>query len=79
MGCRPKIGKRLTKKLRISVTSTVGGTSPKSTTLVIPRVPQDCSNCGGKTEATSVKWIGPSSIECSYCGAILPVEFEKIA
>lgn len=78
MGCGPKIGKRRTKKSRRGIASAEGGTSPQSTTLLMPRVPQVCSNCGARTGGPSVKWVGPSSIECSYCNTVLPVEFEKL-
>ena len=78
MGCMPKIGKRRRKKSRKWVTGAEGGGSIQSTTLLMPRVPQVCSNCGAKTGGSSLKWVGPSSIECSYCDAILSVEFEKI-
>ncbi|MHA1138090.1 MAG: hypothetical protein ACTSSE_16545 [Candidatus Thorarchaeota archaeon] len=46
--------------------------------LVMPRVPQNCSNCGAILNAAGIKWIGPSSVECPYCGSTLTVEFEKI-
>ncbi len=47
-------------------------------TLVIPRVPEKCSNCGALMESEDVKWTGPATIECPYCGCQLEVELEKI-
>ncbi|MHA1965467.1 MAG: hypothetical protein ACXACG_03335 [Candidatus Thorarchaeota archaeon] len=79
MGCGPKIGKRrLKSKTRYSKSYTSGETRGTSS-LVMPRVPQKCSNCDATISAAGIKWTGPSSVECPYCGSGLPVEFDKIA
>ncbi len=77
MGCGPKIGKRKSKT-RFSK-SYASGEKGGTSSLVMPRVPQKCSNCGATISATGIKWTGPTSVECPYCGSILSVEFEKIA
>ena len=79
MGCGPKIGKRRTRKSRRRITDAGSRTSVQNTTLLMPRVPQVCSNCGANIDGRSAKWVGPASIECAYCSTVLPVEFEKIA
>jgi hypothetical protein len=78
MGCGPKKGKRRVKvrrerSERDSLTSS-GGTS----TILMPRVPEKCSNCGAVIHTKRVNWTGPNSVECSYCGSVLSVEFERI-
>ena len=79
MGCGPKMGRRRSKsKTRYSTKYTSGDTRGTSS-LVMPRVPQNCSNCGAILNAAGIKWTGPSSVECSYCSSDLHVEFEKIA
>jgi predicted Zn-ribbon and HTH transcriptional regulator len=75
MGCGPKIGKRKSK-VRRSTKHTSNNTSESS--LVMPRVPQNCSNCGASLNSAEVKWVGPTSMECPYCESILQVKFEKI-
>ena len=74
MGCGSKIGKKR-KKQSVNPSTSV---ARENSTLVMPRVPQICTNCNGKIDQT-VKWTGPTSVECPYCGITLAVEFEKIA
>ena len=79
MGCGPKMGRRRSKtKTRYSTRYSPGDTRGISS-LVMPRVPQNCSNCGAIINAEGIKWTGPTSVECPYCGSTLYVEFEKIA
>jgi hypothetical protein len=79
MGCGPKIGRRGSKsKTRYSKSYASSETSGPSS-LVMPRVPQKCFNCGATISATGIKWTGPSSVECPFCGSSLSVEFERIA
>lgn len=70
MGCGPKIRKKQSVNPSTSIVR-------ENSTLVMPRVPQICTNCKGKIDQT-VKWTGPTSVECPYCGTTLAVEFEKI-
>lgn len=79
MGCGPKKGRRRSKsRTQHSTTYTPGDTRGISS-LVMPRVPQKCSNCCATINAAGIKWTGPTSVECPYCGSTLSVEFEKIA
>lgn len=47
-------------------------------TIVMPRIPEKCFNCGASIRPEKVDWIGPNSIECPFCGQALTVPFEKI-
>ena len=57
----------------------VSDKTPGTTTLLIPRVPEKCSNCGAAISGSDVKWTGPTSIMCPYCDTILHVEMEKVS
>jgi len=35
------------------------------------RLPSTCAKCGGPIRGHEVKWTGPSSADCPYCGANL--------
>jgi hypothetical protein len=37
-------------------------------------LPTTCPNCGGPTRGHEVKWTGPQSADCLYCGANLPMK-----
>ncbi len=37
-------------------------------------LPATCPNCGGPARASEVKWIGPQSAACGYCGSALPMK-----
>lgn len=78
MGCGPKKRRRKSRTKRKS--SQGGRTSGASTASVLmPRVPQKCFNCGASIHTEKVNWIGPDKIECPYCGQALNVDFEKVA
>jgi hypothetical protein len=79
MGCGPKIGKRRSKSRTRRYKSSISDEKSSSSSLLIPRVPQQCFNCGARLNNTGIKWTGPSSVECPYCESVLAVEFEKIA
>ena len=36
-------------------------------------LPATCPNCGGPLHGKDVKWTGPQSADCPYCGANLPM------
>ncbi len=36
-------------------------------------LPANCPNCGGPLHGKDVKWTGPQSADCPYCGANLPM------
>jgi hypothetical protein len=36
-------------------------------------LPAACPNCGGPIRGKDVKWTGPQSADCPYCGANLPM------
>ncbi|MHA2352884.1 MAG: hypothetical protein ACXABX_07165 [Candidatus Thorarchaeota archaeon] len=78
MGCGPKIGRRRSKSKTRYSESYASGETRGTSSLVMPRVPEKCSNCGATINTTGIKWTGPSSVECPYCGSVLSVEFEKI-
>jgi hypothetical protein len=37
-------------------------------------LPAVCHKCGGPIRGDEVKWTGPQSADCIYCGANLPME-----
>jgi hypothetical protein len=37
-------------------------------------LPTTCPNCGGPARASEVKWTGPQSAACGYCGSALPMK-----
>jgi len=36
-------------------------------------LPSTCPRCGGPIRGAEVKWTGPQSADCPYCGANLPM------
>ncbi|MGQ4912848.1 MAG: hypothetical protein ACP6KW_11810 [Candidatus Thorarchaeota archaeon] len=82
MGCGPRTGKRRRKRTKTQVASTGSRThqieGKRGSTLVIPRVPEKCDNCGAHIDQKSVKWTGPTSYECPYCGAVSQVDFQRV-
>ena len=79
MGCGPKLGIRRRNTSKKHMTNPGASTTQTISTLVVPRVPQKCTHCGGRIDQRLVKWIGPTNLECPYCGSVLEVGFEKIA
>ncbi len=65
------------------VPATQGGTfqaqapanSPPPTSLEhrLELLPQSCPNCNGPIRGHEVKWTGPQSADCPYCGTNLPM------
>ncbi len=76
MGCGTRIIKKAKKRKKTDRRSSSISTSP---TLLIPRIPQKCDNCGAAIDGNNLKWAGPTSIMCQYCDAILNVQMEKIS
>jgi DNA-directed RNA polymerase subunit RPC12/RpoP len=37
-------------------------------------LPANCSQCGGPMRASEVKWHGPKSASCPYCGSTLKMK-----
>ncbi len=37
------------------------------------RLPITCPKCGGPVRGNEVKWTGPNSADCPFCGANLPL------
>jgi hypothetical protein len=50
-----------------------GGTVP-----TIPVLPPKCSTCGGALAMDEVRWVGPLTAKCPYCGTTVPIEWRKI-
>jgi hypothetical protein len=42
----------------------------------IERLPSTCARCGGPIRGHEVKWTGPLSADCPYCGANLELAKE---
>jgi hypothetical protein len=37
-------------------------------------LPANCPHCGGPVRSHDVKWTGPQSASCPYCGSTLPMK-----
>jgi len=40
----------------------------------VQALPSTCPRCGGPVRAYEVKWTGPRSASCAYCGSALPLK-----
>jgi len=40
-------------------------------------VPPNCPTCGAAISASSVTWTGPTTAQCPYCKAAIPLKAEK--
>ena len=48
-------------------------TSPAVQEHRLELLPQICANCNGPIRGNTVKWTGPQSADCPYCGSNLPL------
>ncbi|MHA2142645.1 MAG: hypothetical protein ACXADC_15210 [Candidatus Thorarchaeota archaeon] len=77
MGCGSrKKGRRKRTKKKLAQGSEAA--EAKTSTILMPRVPQKCFNCGASIHTEKVNWIGPDTIECPFCGQALAINFEKV-
>lgn len=53
--------------------ATEAATMPTTPEHRLELLPSSCPKCGAPVRGGEVKWTGPRSAECSYCGANLPV------
>jgi len=37
-------------------------------------LPRSCPKCGGPTRGSEVRWTGPTSADCPFCGTNLPLK-----
>jgi hypothetical protein len=44
----------------------------------IPVLPAKCSNCGVALAMDEVRWVGPLTAKCPYCGTNVPIEWRRI-
>jgi hypothetical protein len=76
MGCGSKILKRIingnNKRDKKSTPA------EEKSSILVPRIPLKCHNCGASVNGKKVNWTGPTSIECSFCGSTLQVELERV-
>ncbi len=42
------------------------------------RLPSECPKCSAPIRSAEVKWTGPTTADCPYCGATLPVVVEPL-
>ena len=49
------------------------GTSPAVQEHRLELLPHICPNCNAPIRGNSVKWTGPQSADCPYCGTNLPM------
>lgn len=76
MGCGHKRGGRNSSTEWMPSHDSVVGKNNE--TILMPQIPEKCSNCGASIQPEKVKWVGPNCIECPYCGQSLTVHFEKL-
>jgi hypothetical protein len=72
---------------QVSPTSVRGGDqagapAPASPSAPVPEhraelLPTNCPRCGGPTRGAEVKWTGPQSADCPFCGANLPMTIAR--
>ena len=48
--------------------------APQVTEHSYERLPSTCAKCGGPIRGHEVKWTGPQSADCPYCGANIQLE-----
>ncbi|NHI89060.1 MAG: hypothetical protein EAX87_06020 [Candidatus Thorarchaeota archaeon] len=77
MGCGNKHGRRTRRSEWKQYRATPRSTNRE--TILMPLVPENCSNCGASIIPEKVNWIGPNCVECPFCGQALTVHFEKVS
>jgi len=53
-------------------------TAQGATVPTIPVLPPKCSTCGGALAMDQVRWVGPLTAKCPYCGTTVPIEWRRI-
>jgi hypothetical protein len=48
--------------------------APQVSEHPLERLPSMCAKCGGPIRGHEVKWTGPQSADCPYCGANIQME-----
>lgn len=52
---------------------------PRQTRRILrEQLPPNCPNCGGKLQYGTVKWVGPHTAECPYCGLSVHLELVDV-
>ena len=51
---------------------------PAGTVPTIPILPAACTGCGASLAMDEVRWVGPLTAQCPYCGTNVPIEWRKI-
>jgi len=49
-----------------------------ATVPTIPVLPPKCATCGGALAMDEVRWVGPLTAKCPYCGTTVPIEWRRI-
>jgi len=57
----------------IATVAATSGTSQKEA-VVLDSIPDVCPNCGAHISISDVKWTGPLTAECPYCGYTFKVK-----
>ena len=56
-----------------------GGTKTVEREVMVARkVPERCFKCGADISPKDAEWVGPDSVRCPHCGAVLAVKTERI-
>jgi hypothetical protein len=61
-----------------SPTSTGGVRTIEREVMVTRKVPEKCYSCGASIDPKEVEWVGPDSVKCTHCGAVLAVKTERL-
>jgi hypothetical protein len=58
----------------IAATPMPSSPAPSASEHRLDLLPSVCANCSGPIRGHEVKWTGPQSADCPYCGVKLPME-----
>ncbi len=61
-----------------SESSTGGVRTIEREVMVTRKVPENCFKCGAPVDPKEVEWVGPDSVRCTHCGAIMSVKTERL-
>jgi hypothetical protein len=70
---QPAVQSQNTDPTYVPAASVAAASAPSMPEHRFELLPQACPNCNGPIRSHEVKWTGPQSANCSYCGTNLPM------
>jgi hypothetical protein len=67
----PQAFEKVVQPATITAEAAAGSPSPQVAEHRLELLPSVCPTCGGPIRGHEVKWTGPQSADCPYCGANL--------